>query len=58
LGRLGGKKGGKAIAAKLTPEERKKIDRKAAKTRWEKDTQIKKRPEGRLGRSSFRGGYF
>ena len=35
LGRLGGRKGGKAKAAKLTPEERKEIDRKATKARWE-----------------------
>lgn len=36
LGRLGGKKGGKARAEKLTSEERKDIARKAAKARWEK----------------------
>ncbi len=36
LGRLGGLKGGKARAAKLTPEQRKEIARKAAKTRWAK----------------------
>ena len=34
LGRLGGLKGGKARAAKLTPEERKEIARKAAEKRW------------------------
>jgi hypothetical protein len=34
LGRLGGLKGGKARAAKLTPEQRAEIARKAAKTRW------------------------
>jgi hypothetical protein len=34
LGRLGGKKGGKARAEKLSPEERKEIARKAAKARW------------------------
>lgn len=34
LGRLGGKVGGKARAAKLTAEQRKEIARKAAKTRW------------------------
>jgi hypothetical protein len=38
LGRLGGQKGGKARAEKLTPEERKEIARKAAKARWEKKT--------------------
>lgn len=36
LGRLGGLKGGKARAAKLSPEERKEIARKAAKARWKK----------------------
>lgn len=34
LGRLGGLKGGKARTAKLTPEERKEIARKAAQKRW------------------------
>ncbi len=37
LGRLGGKKGGPARAAKLTPEERREIAQKAAKARWEKN---------------------
>ncbi len=37
LGKLGGKKGGKARAAKLTPEQRKEIARKAAEARWGKD---------------------
>lgn len=37
LGRLGGQKGGKARAEKLTPERRKEIARKAAETRWTKD---------------------
>lgn len=36
LGRLGGLKGGKARAAKLTPEERTEIAKKAAATRWGK----------------------
>jgi len=36
LGRLGGKKGGKARAEKLTPEQRKEIAKRAAKARWEK----------------------
>lgn len=36
LGRLGGKKGGKARAAKLTPEERAEIAKKAAQARWRK----------------------
>lgn len=34
LGRLGGKKGGKARAAKLTKERRAEIAKKAAKARW------------------------
>jgi hypothetical protein len=34
LGRLGGKKGGKARAAKLSPEQRKAIAKKAAASRW------------------------
>ena len=32
----GGKKGGPARAAKLTPEERQEIAKKAARARWEK----------------------
>jgi hypothetical protein len=34
LGRLGGKKGGVARAAALTPEERSEISKKAAAARW------------------------
>ena len=34
LGRLGGKKGGKARAQKLTAEQRSAIARKAAQARW------------------------
>lgn len=34
LGRLGGKKGGAARAAKLTPERRSEIAKKAASKRW------------------------
>jgi len=34
LGRLGGLKGGKSRAQKLTPEQRKEIAKKAAKARW------------------------
>lgn len=37
LGRRGGLKGGKARAAKLTPEERSEIAKKAAAARWKKD---------------------
>lgn len=36
LGRLGGLKGGKARADKLTPERRKEIAAKAAAKRWQK----------------------
>ena len=35
-GRAGGKMGGKARAAKLTPEEREKAARQAARSRWSK----------------------
>lgn len=35
LGRLGGKKGGKARAKKLSPERRSEIARKAATARWQ-----------------------
>ena len=34
LGKLGGAKGGKARAAKLTPEKRSEIAKKAAAARW------------------------
>ncbi|MDH3524126.1 MAG: hypothetical protein OES32_11110 [Acidobacteriota bacterium] len=37
LGRLGGKKGGKARAAKMTAEERSEAARKAAQARWGRD---------------------
>ncbi len=34
LGRKGGLKGGKARAAKMTPEQRKEAARRAARARW------------------------
>jgi hypothetical protein len=34
LGKLGASKGGKARAAKLSPEERREVARKAARARW------------------------
>lgn len=34
LGKLGGAKGGKARAAKLSPEQRSEIAKKAAVARW------------------------
>ncbi len=37
LGRLGGRKGGKARAERLTSEERSEIARKAARARWGPD---------------------
>lgn len=37
LGRLGGKKGGKARAEKLTAEERSEAARRAARARWSRD---------------------
>lgn len=39
LGRLGGKKGGKARAEKLTAEQRREIAKKAAAARWKKKKQ-------------------
>jgi hypothetical protein len=36
LGKLGGKKGGLARAAKLSPKRRKQIARKAALARWKR----------------------
>ncbi len=36
LGKLGGAKGGKARAKKLTAEQRREIGRKAAAARWKK----------------------
>lgn len=36
LGKLGGRKGGKARAEKLSDERKSEIARKAANTRWEK----------------------
>lgn len=37
LGRLGGKKGGKIRAKKLSAERRREIAKKAARKRWGKD---------------------
>ena len=38
LGRLGGLKGGKARARKLSPEQRREIARKAARVKWRKES--------------------
>jgi len=44
LGKMGGSKGGKARAAKLTAEERRASAKKAALARWAKvKTQMEKR---------------
>ncbi|MBT3362676.1 MAG: hypothetical protein HN929_05800 [Chloroflexi bacterium] len=40
LGKLGGLKGGKARAAKLTPEQRSEIAKKAAVARWAKKSEV------------------
>ena len=37
IGKIGGQKGGKARAAKLSPKRRKEIARRAAEKRWEKN---------------------
>ena len=41
LGRLGGLKGGKARAEKLSPKRRREIAVKAIRTRWEKSRKSK-----------------
>ena len=43
LGRRGGLKGGKARAAKMTPEERSESAHKAANARWAKERQQEER---------------
>lgn len=42
LGRLGGLKGGKARAKKLSAKKRSEIAKKAARIRWQKDEKKKK----------------
>jgi hypothetical protein len=39
LGRLGGIKGGRARAERLTPEQRREIAKRAAQTRWARQSQ-------------------
>ncbi len=39
IGRKGGLKGGKARAAKMTPEERSESAKRAAQARWKKKTE-------------------
>jgi hypothetical protein len=45
LGKMGGSKGGKARAARLTPEERTASARKAALTRWAREKKKERQPE-------------
>ena len=45
LGKMGGAKGGKARAAKLTAEERSASARKAALARWSKEKLKDRRPK-------------
>lgn len=45
LGRLGGLKGGKARIAKLTPQERSELARKAVLSRWAKAKKNKTKKE-------------
>jgi hypothetical protein len=54
LGRKGGKKGGLARAAKLTPEERSEIARKAVQARWDKANAKSgdSNPQGKAGSRS------
>jgi hypothetical protein len=42
-GKIGGPKGGRARAKKLSPERRREIARKAAQTRWTRVAATKKR---------------
>jgi hypothetical protein len=39
LGRMGGKKSGKARMEKLTPEQRRQLASKAARARWHKESE-------------------
>jgi hypothetical protein len=45
LGKMGGSKGGKARAARLTPEERSASARKAARARWAKVKKAREKKE-------------
>jgi hypothetical protein len=47
LGRLGGKKGGAARAAKLSKEQRIAIAKKAAMARWKKPRKSSSQPQGK-----------
>jgi len=45
LGKIGGAKGGKVRAAKLSPERRSEIARKAVLARWAKRKNLEKPPK-------------
>jgi len=45
LGKIGGAKGGKIRAAKLSPERRREIARKAVLTRWAKQKNAENKSE-------------
>jgi len=47
LGRLGGKKGGPARKAKLSPERRREIARKAIRARWDKVKRAREEAEAK-----------
>ena len=47
LGKLGGSKGGRIRAERLTAERRKEIARKAVKARWDKVRDVQKSEEER-----------
>jgi hypothetical protein len=47
LGKLGGSKGGKIRAARLTPEQRREIARKAVLARWAKAKNKKEQGENK-----------
>lgn len=44
LGKMGGAKGGRVRAARLTPEQRSEIARKAVSARWAKAKKNQERP--------------
>jgi len=46
LGKLGGSKGGKIRAARLTPERRREIARKAVLARWAKAKEKERKEKG------------
>ena len=48
LGKMGGKRGGPARAAALSPERRKEIARLAVQARWTKAKQAKSKKRGPL----------